>query len=73
MLFPFVLGHIAENHTVVDILSDNCNNIIAKNKNQQGALKFTILGLYYLNRLPIPPRQELRAAYLFYYIYLNKY
>lgn len=64
------LGHIAENHTVVDILSDNCNNIIAKNKNQQGALKFTILGLYYLNRLPIPPRQELRAAYLFLFIYI---
>lgn len=32
MLFPFVLGHIAENHTVVDILSDNCNNIIAKTR-----------------------------------------
>lgn len=57
----------------IDILLYNCNNIIAKN--QQGALlSFPFWGhIQLLNKLPIPPRQEFRAAYLFYYIYLNKY
>lgn len=55
----------------IDILLCNCDNIIAKN--QQGALlSFPFWGhIQLLNKLPIPPRQEFRAAYLCYIYYFK--